>query len=170
MDKKLKKITDKLTTDFDAEISFALDQVSALVDSEKILAIVTSLKSDHGFEMLASETAVDYFGQEGPRYHVVYQFNSYSQKIRLEVRATLFGDDPILDSITSIYPNANWFEREIFDMFGIDFADHPDMRRILMPDDWDGHPLRKDHPLGYEEVQFSFNYEEIQNKKPNPKS
>jgi NADH-quinone oxidoreductase subunit C len=170
MNKELEKITKKLESDFDVKISNELDQVSILIDSEKALEVATALKTEHSFEMLASLTAVDYFGQAGPRYHVVYQFNSYSRKIRIEVRATLFGDDPIMESLTSIYPNANWLEREIYDMFGIEFSNHPDMRRILMPDDWEGHPLRKDYPLGYEEVQFSFNHEEIQKRKPHPKS
>ena len=89
--------------------------------------------------------------------------------MRLEVRVPLDGNEPVLNSVTSIYPNANWFERELWDMFGIHIEGHPDLRRILMPYDWEGHPLRKDYPLGYEEVQFTFNYEEILNRKPRPK-
>jgi NADH-quinone oxidoreductase subunit C len=81
----------------------------------------------------------------------------------------LNGDYPSLPTIVDLYPNANWFEREIWDMFGIRFDDHPDLRRILMPYDWEGYPLRKDYPLGYEEPQFTFNYDEIYRHKHHPK-
>jgi NADH-quinone oxidoreductase subunit C len=78
----------------------------------------------------------------------------------------LNGNAPSLSTIEGVYPNANWHEREIWDMFGIRFEGHSDLRRILMPEDWEGHPLRKDYPLGYEEVQFTFNYDEIDARKP----
>jgi NADH-quinone oxidoreductase subunit C len=81
----------------------------------------------------------------------------------------LEGNDPEMPSLIEVYPNANWFERELWDMFGLRFTGHPDLRRILMPFDWEGHPLRKDYPLGYEEVQFTFNYEDIEVRKPRPK-
>jgi NADH-quinone oxidoreductase subunit C len=71
-----------------------------------------------------------------------------------------------MPSLTGVYLNANWFERELWDMFGIHSEGHPDLRRIIMPADWVGHPLRKDYPLGYEEVQFTFNYEDIDLRKP----
>jgi len=76
------------------------------------------------------------------------------------------GKNPTVPSIVEVFPNANWHEREIWDMFGIRFDGHPDMRRILMPYEWEGHPLRKDYPLGYEEVQFTFNFDEIDLRKP----
>ena len=81
-------------------------------------------------------------------------------------KAPVAGDSPAVPTITGLWPGANWHEREIWDMFGIRFAGHSDLRRILMPQDWVGHPLRKDYPLGYEEVQFSFNYDEIDQRKP----
>jgi NADH-quinone oxidoreductase subunit C len=112
---------------------------------------------------------VDYWPQTEPRFHVVYQFNSYSKHIRITVRVPLDGNEPVMDTVTGVYPNANWLERELWDMFGIRFEGHPDLRRILMPFDWEGHPLRKDYPLGYEEVQFTFNYDEIDQRKPRPK-
>jgi len=77
--------------------------------------------------------------------------------------------NPVAPTVEKIFPVANWHEREVFDMFGIRFEGHSDMRRILMPADWQGHPLRKDYPLGYEEVQFSFNYDEILQRKPKGK-
>jgi NADH-quinone oxidoreductase subunit C len=82
------------------------------------------------------------------------------------LRVPLDGNAPTIPSITAIYANANWFERELWDMFGIRFDGHPDLRRLVMPYDWVGHPLRKDYPLGYEEVQFSFNFDEIDVRKP----
>jgi NADH-quinone oxidoreductase subunit C len=83
----------------------------------------------------------------------------------LGLRVPLPGENPSVLSLESVYPNANWHEREVYDMFGISFEGHTDLRRILMPHDWEGHPLRKDYPLGYEEVQFSFNFDEIDRRK-----
>jgi NADH-quinone oxidoreductase subunit C len=82
------------------------------------------------------------------------------------VRVPVPGVRPRVATIERLYPNANWRERELFDMFGIDIEGHSDLRRILMPHDWEGHPLRKDYPLGYEEPQFTFNFDEIDVRKP----
>jgi NADH-quinone oxidoreductase subunit C len=84
----------------------------------------------------------------------------------LSLKIYLPGDEPVAPSVTSVYPAANWQEREYYDLLGITFTNHPDLRRILMPEDWQGHPLRKDYPLGYETVQFSFNFDEIEEHKP----
>jgi NADH-quinone oxidoreductase subunit C len=82
------------------------------------------------------------------------------------VRVGLAAESATLPSVTSVFETANWRERELYDMFGIQIEGHPDLRRILMPADWDGHPLRRDYPLGYEEPQFTFNYKEIDLRKP----
>lgn len=169
MDKELKEIGNDLKKKFGVEISEFRGQVSMVVAPEKIVEVCKTLKEEHYFEQLSSLTAVDYWPELNPRFHVVYQLNSYSKMIRLELRVPLDGNTPKIDTVEGVYPNANWFERENWDMFGIVANDHSDLRRILMPHDWEGHPLRKDYPLGYEEVQFSFNYEEIQKRKPNPK-
>jgi NADH-quinone oxidoreductase subunit C len=88
----------------------------------------------------------------------------HNRRLRLKV---LWSDgDPAVPSMTGDWPSANWEEREAYDMFGIQFAGHPDLRRVLMPADWEGHPQRKDYPLGYETVQFSFNFDEIDRHKP----
>jgi NADH-quinone oxidoreductase subunit C len=114
---------------------------------------------------LSSLTASDYWPQVEPRFHLIYQFYSMDQKVRLCIRVPLDGDEPLAPSIEPLYPNANWHERELWDMFGIRFEGNSDLRRILMPYDWVGHPLRKDYPLGYEEPQFTFNYDDIQVRK-----
>jgi NADH dehydrogenase subunit C (EC 1.6.5.3) len=85
---------------------------------------------------------------------------------RLRIKVYLSGDDPRLPSVTSVWPSADWEEREAYDMMGIHFEGHPSLRRILMPADWEGHPQRKDYPLGYEQVQFSFNFDDIDRLKP----
>jgi len=120
---------------------------------------------DLNFNFLAMLTAVDYFPQE-PRFLVAYQLYSLSNNVYLGLQVPVSGKGPELPTIESVYPNANWHEREVWDMFGISFVGHTDPRRILMPHDWEGHPLRKDYPLGYEEVQFSFNFDEIDKRKP----
>jgi NADH-quinone oxidoreductase subunit C len=91
---------------------------------------------------------------------------SRRSQARLRIRAQVPEDDPVIDSVVGLFPTANWPEREVFDLFGIHFAGHPDLKRILLPDDWDGHPLRKDYPIGAEEVQFSFNQEAIAEQYP----
>ena len=108
-----------------------------------------SLRMDH----LADLTAVDYSaypGDAGPRFEVVYNLIStkFHHRVRLKVR--LPGDEPRVDTVTSIWQTANWHERETYDLMGVVFIGHPDLRRILLPEDWVGHPLRKEYPLkGY---------------------
>jgi NADH-quinone oxidoreductase subunit C len=169
LDSVLNAIVTDLETAFGAQPGEFRGRARVIVDPEKIVAVAQALRDKHGFEMLAALSAVDYWPQREPRFHVVYQFKAVEKKLRLEVRVPLNGDEPELDSITSLYPNANWHERELWDMFGLKIKNHPDLRRILMPEDWVGHPLRKDYPLGYEEVQFSFNFEDIDKRKPRPK-
>lgn len=107
-----------------------------------------------GFEMAADVTAVDYLGKRRIRFEVVANFLSVEHGLRLRVRCPVPADDTVVPSLVPTYPGANFFEREIYDMFGITFDGHPDMTRILMPDDWVGHPLRKDFGVGDVPVQF----------------
>jgi NADH-quinone oxidoreductase subunit C len=144
------------------------DQTKIVVAPDRVVEAARTLRDQHGFNMLAALSAVDYWPQREPRFHAVYEFKNIAQKLRIEVRVPLNGDEPVLPTLTAVFPNANWHERELWDMFGIKIEGHPDPRRILMPEDWVGHPLRKDYPLGYEEVQFTFNYKEIDQRKPRP--
>jgi NADH-quinone oxidoreductase subunit C len=123
------------------------------------------LRDEFAFDFLCELTAVDYWPEEQPRFNIIYGFYSHANNSRIAVRVPLNGDNFRLPTIESIYRGANWYERELWDMFGIDIEGHSDLRRIIMPHDWEGHPLRKDYPLGYEEPQFTFNYDEIDRRK-----
>jgi NADH-quinone oxidoreductase subunit C len=151
---------------FGAETIEFRGEVSLVISSEKIVEACKVLRDEFGFDVLAAESAVDYWPELEPRFHVIYQLYSMSQSQRIGLRVPLNGNGPSLPSVEKVYPNANWHEREIWDMFGIRFEGHSDLRRIIMPYDWEGHPLRKDYPLGYEEVQFTFNFDEIDGRKP----
>ncbi len=130
-------------------------QVGVMLQKDRIRDICLFLHDDTNLKMdhLADLTAVDfsdYPGDSGPRFEVVYNLIStvYRHRIRLKVR--LPEDDPRIDTVSSVWQTANWHERETYDLMGIRFSGHPDLRRILMPEDWEGHPLRKDYPLkGY---------------------
>jgi NADH-quinone oxidoreductase subunit C len=98
------------------------------------------------FDLLADVSAVDYLGRT-PRFEVVYQLQSIAKHHRLRIKVPVDGSEPVVPSATSIWKSAHWAEREVFDMFGIGFAGHPDLRRILMYPEFQGHPLRKDYPL-----------------------
>ena len=165
MDKNLQPVVEKLEKALGVQASEYRGDLSLVVPAEKIIAACAQVKGQ-GFELLSAMTAVDYWPQESPRFHVIYEFTSVSKNLRLELRVPVPGINPALPTISQIYRNANWRERELWDMFGIKFIGHPDLRRILMPADWEGHPLRKDYPLGYEEPQFTFNFEEINLRKP----
>ena len=160
----------QLAQKFGGEIS-EFDREKALVISpEKMLDLAAYLANEINFEFLSAVTAVDYWPQESPRFHLVYRFTSISRTSSLNVRVPVSGIKPVASSLEKIYYNANWHEREVYDMFGIKFDGNSDLRRILMPHDWQGHPLRKDYPLGYEEPQFTFNFDEIDLRKPYAKN
>jgi NADH-quinone oxidoreductase subunit C len=90
-------------------------------------------------------TGVDRYPAE-PRFEIVYHLRSFAKKERIRIKARLRGDNPQIESVCSVYSAANWYERETFDFFGVVFVNHPDLRRIMLPDDWEGYPLRKDAP------------------------
>ena len=166
MDKKLEKIVQDLQERFGSSLEEFRDEVHVFVKPEQIVDALTLLRDKYEFELLSAQTATDYWPQMTPRFHVIYQLTSLAKNLSVQLRVPVNGDQPKVPTATRVYDVANWRERELIDMFGIQFEGHPDPRRLLLPEDQDGHPLRKDFPLGYEEPQFTFNYEEIDLRKP----
>ncbi len=140
---------------------------------ESLVAVCRYLRDTPGlvYNFLSDVSAVDYWEPSGAwtrpgRFAVSYHILSMLYRRRLTLKVYLPEENPTVDTVTSVWPGANWLEREQADMLGIEFKGHPDKRRLLMPDDWQGHPLRRDYPLGYETVMFSFNADEIMKHKP----
>ena len=135
------------------------------VPADSVRDALAGLRSD-GYRLLTFLTCVDHLAdssREWPaRYEMIYQLRNLETREQLRVRAFVDGDPPRIDSVHDIFPPANWDERETYDLFGIVFNDHPDLTRILMPDDWVGHPLRRDYPVGGETVEFSEEHEKWQ--------
>jgi NADH-quinone oxidoreductase subunit C len=135
------------------------------VPAERVRDALAALKAD-GYRLLVFLTCVDHLAdrsREWPaRFELVYQLRNLETREQLRVRAFVDGDPPRIDSAWDIFPPANWDERETYDLFGIVFNEHPDLTRILMPDDWVGHPLRRDYPVGGEPVDFSEEHEKWQ--------
>ena len=123
-----------------------LGELTVELAPEKLVEACRFLKNERQFERLSTVTAVDRYPSE-PRFEVVYHLHSIARNERLRLKCRLPGENPAIDSATAVWRTANWYEREVFDMFGIRFRNHPDLRRILMPDDWEGHPLRRDYPV-----------------------
>jgi len=126
-------------------------ELSIYLDRQYLRDAVALLRADSNlrFNYLCDVTCVDWYPVE-PRFEVVYHLLSIPRKDRVRLKVKLSGDDPVVSSVTELWPSANFFEREVFDLFGVRFEGHPDLRRIMLPDDWEGHPLRKDYPVeGY---------------------
>jgi NADH-quinone oxidoreductase subunit C len=151
---------------FGATVSEFREEVTLTFAPDQVVPAAKILRDQFAFDMLAVETAVDYHPQTTPRFHMVYIFYSTSLHLYINFRAGLNADNPIIPTMETVFPNANWRERELWDLMGIKFEGHSDLRRILMPPNWEGHPLRKDYPLGYEEPQYTFNFKEIDLHKP----
>jgi len=127
---------------------FDRDELTLVIAADQIRAACRTLQTA-GYNFLEDVTCVDWYPAE-PRFQVTYSILSMGLKQRIRINARVSSDDPRIDSITSIWPGANFYEREVFDLFGIHFAGHPRLTRIMMPDNWNGHPLRKDYPVeGY---------------------
>ena len=135
------------------------------VPAEAVREALGGLRSE-GFRLLTFLTCVDHLadasGEYPKRFEIVYQLRNLESRAQVRVRAFVDGDPPKIDSVQDLFPPANWDERETYDLFGIVFNGHPDLTRILMPDDWVGHPLRRDYPVGGETVEFSQEHEKWQ--------
>ena len=125
---------------------FEQNELTLEIAPAKIVSVCGFLKYDQQFVRLSSVTVVDFYPAE-PRFEVVYHLQSVQRNERLRLKCKLAGSTPEIESVCSVWRGANWYEREVFDLFGIRFLNHPDLRRIMMPDDWEGHPLRKDYPV-----------------------
>jgi NADH-quinone oxidoreductase subunit C len=125
---------------------FDRNELTIEIAAPKIVSVCGFLKYDQGFVRLSSVTGVDRYPAE-PRFEVVYHLHSIERNQRLRLKCRLPGADPVIESVTSVWRAANWYERETFDLFGVKFLDHPDLTRIMLPENWEGHPLRKDAPV-----------------------
>ena len=129
----------------------SFDEINVEID--QYFKTVEDYKKD-GYEMMIDLTAVDWYRKKEPRFEVIVNLLSVSKNSRLIMNVPVPDEDLTIPSICEIYPGANFYEREVFDMFGIEFENHPELTRILMPDDWTGNPLRKDYGSGRIPVQF----------------
>ena len=138
----------KALADLAADAKFDRNELTITVARENIVAACQTIQQA-GYAFLEDVTAVDWYPSE-PRFQITYHILSMSMKQRIRLIVRLDGDSASLDSITSVWPSANFYEREVFDLFGVHFGGHPNLKRIMMPEDWQGHPLRKDYPVeGY---------------------
>jgi NADH-quinone oxidoreductase subunit C len=137
-----------------AEVIEFRGETTIVVPRELLRAAAERCREDAKlqYNFLTDATCVDCFPAE-PRFELNYHLVSIPRREKVRLRVWLGGSDPVVDSLVPVWPGANWLEREIFDLFGIRFSGHPDLRRILLPDDWEGHPLRRDYPVeGYRDV------------------
>jgi NADH-quinone oxidoreductase subunit C len=133
------------------EAKFDRDEITLYIERSALRDACVALRDDANcpFNYLSDVTCVDWYPSD-PRFEVVYHLLSISKKERVRLKVRLAEESPVVDSVTSVWPAANYFEREVFDLFGVRFTGHPYLRRLLMPEDWEGHPLRKDYPVeGY---------------------
>jgi NADH-quinone oxidoreductase subunit C len=152
----LNKIKEKFADSIPEIVEFR-NELTCVVKKDGLPAICRFLRDDPelSFDFLSCVSGVD-FPERTPRFDVVYELYSISKNHRLRLKVKVSEKESV-PSLTSIWSTANWHEREVFDLFGVNFEGHPDLRRIVMPDDYEGHPLRKDFPLNREELMFSHN-------------
>ncbi|HET6515934.1 MAG TPA: NADH-quinone oxidoreductase subunit C [Thermodesulfovibrionales bacterium] len=147
-----REIAEKIRDRFPEEVKEIREfrgQVSVLIRRELVKEIMRYLHDtpELYFDFLEDLCGVDHLGRKEPRFEVVYQLFSMEHRHAVRLKAEVPADDCTIDSVVEIWKGANWHERECYDLFGVRFKGHPDLRRILLPEDWTGHPLRKDYPL-----------------------
>ncbi|HWP93967.1 MAG TPA: NADH-quinone oxidoreductase subunit C [Thermodesulfobacteriota bacterium] len=147
----LQTVVDSLNTnlpDSVLDVKTFRGETTLIIDKKRVREVCSHLKNDFGFKFIADITAVDYLGVKIPRFEVVYHVHrfgpSFDDNVRIRLKTELPEEEPRIDSVVPVWSGANWLEREVYDMFGIVFLGHPDLRRILMPEDYEPHPLRKD--------------------------
>lgn len=128
------------------------------IERSELLDLATACR-EAGFEMCADITAVDWYRKRRTRFQLVVNLLSHEHRQRIRITTDVPADDPVVPSLCSVYPGAGFPEREVYDLFGITFEGHPDLTRILMPDDWEGHPLRKDYSVGSVPVRFKASHQ-----------
>jgi NADH-quinone oxidoreductase subunit C len=160
------ELTARELRDLDSEAvldtEFQRGRAVLVVNSERVKAVVTHLR-DRGYGFLASLHGVDYYPHE-PRLGVLYELLDMYNVDRISVKTRVPTSDPRLESVVDVFPGAEFPEREVYDMFGVRFEGHPDLRRILLPEDYEGHPQRRDFPIGGEPVLFTYNEQQTYGK------
>jgi NADH-quinone oxidoreductase subunit C len=125
---------------------FDLDELSLYIARESLRGACDQLKAQGLTDFLSDVTCADFYPRE-PRFELAYHLLSIKRKERVRLKVRLPGNDAVVETLTAVWPSANFFEREVFDLFGVRFLGHPYLRRIMLPEDWEGHPLRKDYPV-----------------------
>jgi len=146
------ELADRVRTRY-PDVAVARDEVTVVVAREELLEALGALRQELGLDSLISVTATDWPGRD-PRFWVAYELYSNEHRHRLRVKVGLSEGDPRIPSVTAAFPTADWHERETYDFYGIVFEGHPDLRRILLPEDWEGWPLRKTEELGGVNTRF----------------
>jgi NADH-quinone oxidoreductase subunit C len=149
----------KLRTEFAGaviEASEFLGQLSIRIDRSRIVEVCDALKNDSEFNYLSDLTCAHYPDRREAPFEVIYNLYSIPANERVRLKVAVNGEG--VDSVTGVWPSADWPEREVYDLFGVKFRNHPDLRRILLPPDWEGHPLRKDYPLEFVENRWTENH------------
>ena len=166
-------VADKVKAAFPEAIEEVIDfrgERTLVIRGEQLRAVCEFLRDDEELQFnLLEDIVADDFLPDFPRFAVNYHLYSIPRHHRIRLRVMVEDPDEGVETMEPVWSIASWLELEVWDLMGIRFQNHRGLRRLFMPEDWQGHPLRKDYPLGYEEVQFSFNWQEIGEKKPHPR-